>query len=255
MAETITITLTEANEETITVTLDQNSGTTFVTGGGITVGTTIITGGTTTRILYNNAGVVGEYGISGTGSVAMTASPTFTGTVTVSGDLTVDTDSLHVDSTNNRVGIGTTTPTEELDVVGTIRASANMYCSNLIASSTGSGMNFREGVTALGTVVSSMTISISAGSVVTAKLTASTACTFTMPNAGSGQNFILHLKQASTTGNGTATFTNVIWSGGTAPVVTATAGKMDIFSFVVGPDAAGTGYKWYGSAIQNLTPT
>ncbi len=34
------------------------------------------------------------------------ASPTFTGTVTMSG-LTVDTDTLYVDSTNNRVGIGT----------------------------------------------------------------------------------------------------------------------------------------------------
>lgn len=35
-------------------------------GGDIEIGTTVITGGTTTRILYNNAGVVGEYPI-GTG--------------------------------------------------------------------------------------------------------------------------------------------------------------------------------------------
>jgi hypothetical protein len=45
---------------------------------GLTVGTTTITSGTTTRVLYDNAGVVGEYAISGTGSVAMTDSPTFT---------------------------------------------------------------------------------------------------------------------------------------------------------------------------------
>lgn len=76
MAETITINLTEANQETITVTLDQNSGTGGA--GGITIGTTTITSGTTTRVLYNNAGVVGEYSISGTGSVAMTNSPSFT---------------------------------------------------------------------------------------------------------------------------------------------------------------------------------
>lgn len=37
-----------------------------VTAGGITIGTTTITSGTTTRILYNNAGVVGEY-VVGTG--------------------------------------------------------------------------------------------------------------------------------------------------------------------------------------------
>jgi hypothetical protein len=43
----------------------------------ITVGSTVISSGTTTRILYDNAGTLGEYAISGTGSVAMTNSPTF----------------------------------------------------------------------------------------------------------------------------------------------------------------------------------
>jgi hypothetical protein len=38
--------------------------------------------------------------------------------LTVTGDLTVDTNSLKVDSTNNRVGIGTATPSVALDVVG-----------------------------------------------------------------------------------------------------------------------------------------
>lgn len=46
--------------------------------GDIVVGTTAVTSGTTTRVLYDNAGVVGEYAISGTGSVAMTVSPSFT---------------------------------------------------------------------------------------------------------------------------------------------------------------------------------
>ena len=45
---------------------------------GLTVGTTAIASGTTTRVIYDNAGVLGEYTISGTGSVAMTNSPTFT---------------------------------------------------------------------------------------------------------------------------------------------------------------------------------
>lgn len=44
---------------------------------GITIGTTTITGGTTTRILYDNAGVVGEYTLTGTGTVVvMQTSPT-----------------------------------------------------------------------------------------------------------------------------------------------------------------------------------
>lgn len=46
-------------------------------GSGLTVGTSTITSGTTTRVLYDNAGVLGEYTISGTGNVAMTTSPTF----------------------------------------------------------------------------------------------------------------------------------------------------------------------------------
>lgn len=50
-------------------------------GGGITVGTTTITGGTTTKVLFDNAGVVGEYTVTGTGNAVLSASPTLTGTV------------------------------------------------------------------------------------------------------------------------------------------------------------------------------
>lgn len=45
---------------------------------GLTIGTTTITSGTTTRVLFNNAGVVGEYVISGSGNVAMTTNAVFT---------------------------------------------------------------------------------------------------------------------------------------------------------------------------------
>lgn len=46
---------------------------------GVTIGTTAITSGTTTRILYDNAGTLGEYTINGSGTtVAMGTAPSFT---------------------------------------------------------------------------------------------------------------------------------------------------------------------------------
>jgi hypothetical protein len=108
--------------------------------------------------------------------------------------------------------------------------------------------NYTEGVVAIGTVTSSHTLALTNGTVQTATLTASTACTFTMPTATAGKSFILLLKQAASTGNGTATFTGVKFSGGTAPTITATAGKMDILTFTA------DGTNWYGSFIQNFTP-
>jgi len=48
---------------------------------------------------------------------------TLSGNVVVTDDFTVDTDTLVVDSTNDRVGIGTSSPDEELEVVGNILAT------------------------------------------------------------------------------------------------------------------------------------
>lgn len=108
--------------------------------------------------------------------------------------------------------------------------------------------NYVESVVAIGTVTTTNTIALTNGTVQTATLTASTACTFTMPTATAGKSFVLLLKQAATTGNGSATFTGVKWGTAGAPTITATAGKMDILSFV------SDGTNWYGSIAQGFTP-
>ena len=108
--------------------------------------------------------------------------------------------------------------------------------------------NYTESVVAIGTVTSANTIALTSGTVQTATLTASTACTFTMPTATAGKSFVLLLNQAATTGAGTATFTGVKWGTAGAPTITATAGKMDILSFV------SDGMNWYGSYSQGYTP-
>jgi hypothetical protein len=64
----------------------------------------------------------GTFYLSTTGSTDhFTISPT--GAATFSGNLTVDTNTLFVDATNNRVGIGTVSPTVALEVTGSARIS------------------------------------------------------------------------------------------------------------------------------------
>jgi hypothetical protein len=108
--------------------------------------------------------------------------------------------------------------------------------------------NYVESVVAIGTVTTANTIALTNGTVQTATLTASTACTFTMPTATAGKSFVLLLKQAASVGLGTATFTSVKWGAAGAPTITATAGKMDILTFIA------DGTNWYGSIAQGYTP-
>ena len=69
-----------------------------------------------------------------------------------------------------------------------------------------------------------------------------------MPTNVAGKSFVLLLKQAASTGGGTAIFTGVMWALAGAPVITAAAGKMDILTFVA------DGTNWYGSYVQGYTP-
>jgi hypothetical protein len=108
--------------------------------------------------------------------------------------------------------------------------------------------NYTEGVVAIGTVTTSNTLNLTNGTIQTATLTANTSCTFTMPTAVAGKSFVLMLKQAASTGNGSAAFSGVKWNASGAPTVTATAGKMDIFNFF------SDGSNWYGSYTQGYTP-
>jgi hypothetical protein len=108
--------------------------------------------------------------------------------------------------------------------------------------------NYTESVNAVGTVTTAATLSLATGTILTATLTASTACVFSMPTVGAGKSFVLMLKQALSTGNGTATFSGVKWGTTGAPTITATAGKMDILSFF------SDGTNWYGSVAAGYTP-
>lgn len=63
-------------------------------GIDLDIGSTAITGGTTTRILYDNAGVLGEYTLTGSGTVvAMATAPTFVTSITTPSVLATANDS------------------------------------------------------------------------------------------------------------------------------------------------------------------
>ena len=90
-----------------------------------------------------------------------------------------------------------------------------------------------------------ITLDLSNGTVQIITLTGSP--TITMPTAVAGKSFIMYLKTGA--GSFTVTWSTVKWAGGTAPTVTATASKMDIYSFF------SDGTNWYGVTVgQNYTP-
>jgi hypothetical protein len=154
---------------------------------------------------------------------------------------TSDTQTL----TNKTIAYGSNTLTDVVGVTATQTLTNKTLTTPVLTNPTVT--NYVETVVAIGTVTSSHTLVLTSGTVQTATLTASTACTFTMPTATAGKSFILLLRQDGT-GSRTATFTGVKYNSIGTPTVTATAGKMDIFSFVA------DGTNWYGSVSQGYTP-
>ena len=197
---------------------------------------------------------------TGTGNVVLSTSPTLVtpalGTP-VSGDFSTGTFTF---PTFNQNTSGTAAGLSATLAIGSGGTGATTLAGASIATYTGTETlsnktltnptvtDYVESVVAIGTVTSASTLSLTNGTVQTATLTASTACTFTMPTATAGKSFVLLLKQAAATGNGTATFTSVKWGTAGAPTITATAGKMDILTFIA------DGTNWYGSIAQGYTP-
>lgn len=118
---------------------------TLPTGSHTLVGSGQIVGMATadsTTTFTNKSGNISQWtNDSGYMTATHTGNLDITGNGTFSGNLTVDTSTLVVDSSNNRVGIGTTSPNNQLDVYN---ASGNAGM-NITSSSTGTSfINFAD---------------------------------------------------------------------------------------------------------------
>lgn len=88
------------------------------------------------------------------------------------------------------------------------------------------------------------TIDLANGSI--QNLTLTGTCTYTFPTATAGRSFLLIQKQDGT-GNRTVTWPAAVkWPSSTAPTLTATASKADVFAFTA------DGTNWYGRTIGQL---
>ena len=130
-----------ANNSTGTLTVNSSGGNLVISIiAGLSAMVTCI-GTTLTTAADWEAGFTDFQSLTGTGSVVLGTGPTITNgalngtlgattpstiagtTGTFSGNLTVDTTTLFVNASNDRVGVGTITPSTTLDVVGTANAT------------------------------------------------------------------------------------------------------------------------------------
>jgi len=125
----------------------------------------------------------------------------------------------------------------------TANVNANNFKGNVIATSATvtnlTIVNYTETLYDVNTGAA-ITINLANGTV--QKLTMNASPTITMPTAVAGKSFVTMLKQDAT-GSRTPTWSTVTWPSGTAPTVTSTANKTDIFSFF------SDGTNWYGTTI------
>lgn len=162
-----------------------------ITGGSsaLIIGSTTITAGTTTRILYDNAGILGEYTISGTGTVvAMANTPTLT-TPVLNGTVT---------------GTGVSQSSSASTLVQR-DANQNIFINNYFANSTST-------VSAGGTTV----LTVASARVQT--LTGSSSQTFQLPNATTLTNGNIFLFNNNSSGS------LIITNNGASTLYTVPAG-------------------------------
>ena len=163
-------------------------------GGGVALP------GATTQVIFNDGGtnLAGDAGLvyNKTTDALTVAGLVTAGSATITGALTVDTSTLVVDATNDRVGIGTATPSQPLHVkldqnaytfsrVDNQNASSGAYASLMLAAS---GNTWGIGVGSTAANSNALDFFLDAGGANSVKMTLNTAGNLAFPT-GKGIDF------------------------------------------------------------------
>jgi len=197
-------------------------------GGGVTINTTTITGGTSGRVLYDNAGTVGEKAVTGTGDVVLATSPTLitpalgtpsSGNLSSCTNIPVNqaTGTLPVANGGTGLTAGTSGGVLYYSAAGTLASSAALAASSLVI---GGGAGVAPATTTTGTgVVTAIGNAVNTAGGLLAPAAALTANALVI-GGGSGTG-----PSTTTTGTGILTFLGTPSSANLASAVTDETGS------------------------------
>lgn len=245
-----------------------SSGTVAAAAGTLTgtaLATNVVTSSLTSVGTLTNLTVTNAISGSVTGSAGSVAAANITGTTlasgvtassltsvgtltsaTVSGDLTVDTSTLKVDSTNNRVGVNTASPSHALHIVGTTYLEEVIERATVSATAATGTINYD----ALTQAVLFYTSNASANWTLNLRGSASVTMN-TLLAVGDSMTLTFMVTQGTTPYYPTAhqidgSSATVRWQGGTAPTA-GNASGIDIYTYTIIKTAATPTYTLLGS--------
>lgn len=157
----------------------------YASSSGLIIGTTTITTGTSTRVLFDNAGVLGEYVVSGSGNVAMTTSPSFTTpTLGVASATSINKVTITAPATSATLTIAngkTLTANNSITIAGTDATTMTFPTTSATIARIDAGQTF-TGTNAFG-VITATTLNGNTFTTGTYTLTGTAAKTFNFTNS------------------------------------------------------------------------
>ena len=206
-------------------------------GGTLSLGTVEVVATTHTLANTTANGNVTPHTVqfsNATTGIVTTANVEVGGELAVTGNVAVDTDTLFVDSVNDRVGIGTTTPGSALDVVGDAVISSNLVVgTNKLFVDTVGG-NVGIGTTSPGTTLD---VFSTTGTQMTLRSDSRYSTIFAVDDTGSSffgndRGAIRFTTGGDTSGSGASEKMRILASGNVGIGTTSPTQKLDVNGYI-----------------------